>query len=192
MEIWKPIEGYIGLYEVSDAGNIRSVQTNKVLKPQHNKRTSYSYLTLTKDGKRSPSLAIHRLIARAFLGIPPGGMEVGHKNEVKTDNRAENLCYLTHQQNAKAWFAMKQRNVKRRKNGVFYSFDGTKPTAAADRAPQHNAGAKHPRAKLTDDQVLEMRVLHKQGWGARRLAKKFGVAQSRCTDICNRKSWTHI
>lgn len=102
-EIWKPVLGYINLYEVSNLGRVRSLNYNrtgktKILKPGKN---SYGYLQvqLWKDGI-AKMFKVHRLVWEAFNGEIPEGMEVNHINEDKTDNRyPENLNLMSPMEN---------------------------------------------------------------------------------------------
>ena len=92
MEIWKDIENYEGLYQVSNLGNVKSLRSNKILKPAFNK--SYLQIGLYKDGKRKFFL-IHRLVAEAFLPNEDELPEVDHRDNDKTNNRAENLQWIS-------------------------------------------------------------------------------------------------
>lgn len=103
METWKSIKGYEGLYQVSNYGNVRSVDRinnigkhNKsvLLKLQVNKRTGYVQVALCKEGVRHRK-TVHRLVAIAFIDNPKGYETVNHKNEIKTDNRVENLEWMS-------------------------------------------------------------------------------------------------
>jgi hypothetical protein len=105
-EIWRDIEEYNGIYQVSDYGRIRRndshISKNKggrrfwkgrILEPVHRDKTYY-VLSLSKDGKRIQH-TIHRLVAKAFLPNPNSKPNVNHKNGIKTDNRVENLEWST-------------------------------------------------------------------------------------------------
>ena len=97
-EVWKPVPGYEGLYEVSDQGRVKNAQ-ERILSP--NRQTNdYLSVHLYKHGKhtRSPK-TIHKLVATVFLTKPEGATEVNHKNFNKQDNRAENLEWTTSRQN---------------------------------------------------------------------------------------------
>lgn len=111
-EIWKDILGYEGLYQASNLGRIKSIDrvvrygrynTNLTavkigkLRKQHIIQ-GYHRVTLFNNGKPK-SLYVHRLVWSAFNGKIPDGMEVNHINEVKTDNRLENLNLMSRNEN---------------------------------------------------------------------------------------------
>lgn len=87
-EIWKDIEGYIGLYQVSNFGRVKSLKFGKerVLQPGKN-REGYFIVSLCKDGKQK-MFRINRLVASAFLKNPENNPCVNHKDEDKTNNFA--------------------------------------------------------------------------------------------------------
>lgn len=93
-EIWLPIKGYEGLYEVSNFGNVR--RNKKLLKPLNHSR-GYSYINLSKDGKVLP-FYIHRLVGETFIPNPQNKPTINHINHVKTDNRVENLEWATYKE----------------------------------------------------------------------------------------------
>lgn len=107
---WKPIKGYIGYYEISNKGTVKSLKRNiilkngckrclkkKILKSSPNS-DGYKEVTLSRDGK-DKDFYVHRLVAQAFLPNPDNLPEVNHKSGIKTDNTAENLEWVTHQAN---------------------------------------------------------------------------------------------
>ena len=90
-EFWRDIEGYEGLYQISNLGRVRSFKRNKVrvLKPVANK---YGYLIVNLRKNNSlKTLSIHRLVAQAFLPNPNNFPQVNHKDEDKTNNIVSNL-----------------------------------------------------------------------------------------------------
>ena len=97
MEQWKDIEGYEGLYQVSDMGNVKSLVSNKNLKPY---TTSFGYLqvNLSKDGKKK-TFKVHRLVARAFIENPENKEEVDQIDTNRTNNRVTNLRWVTRKEN---------------------------------------------------------------------------------------------
>ena len=91
---WRWCPDFEGSYEVSDAGEVRSVNylhtgKKKVLKPGVRKN-GYLYVNLCKNGVVK-KYTIHRLVALAFIPNPLNLPQVNHLNEDKTDNRSENL-----------------------------------------------------------------------------------------------------
>ena len=105
MEEWKPIKGYEGLYEVSNMGRVRSLRNNHGIHREHimkPNKTKCGYLRVglrDKEGKRK-WFSIHRLVLSIFN--PIDGMEnlqVDHINTIKTDNRVENLRFVTAKEN---------------------------------------------------------------------------------------------
>ena len=113
MEIWKNIEGYEGLYQVSNEGRVKSLERNYNTKLKHktivvHKQESIKkandngkgYLTvlLYKNGKEKRYL-VHQLVAQAFIPNPNNYPIINHKNEEKTDNRVENLEWCTYEYN---------------------------------------------------------------------------------------------
>lgn len=97
-EIWKPISGFENLYEVSNLGRVRTLN-GKVRKQQLDK-DGYPRLTLTKCG-RTYTHTVHRLVANAFCNNenPSEFNQVNHKDENKTNNRAENLEWCNNDYN---------------------------------------------------------------------------------------------
>ena len=105
-EVWKPIPGTSGWHEASSLGRIRSVtrviEDGRTFKGRVKKlgtsATGHLRVNLSYPGF-SGVLWVHRLIAAAFIGPCPEGMEVRHLNDVPSDNRAENLVYGTRKEN---------------------------------------------------------------------------------------------
>ena len=90
-EIWRPINGYQGLYGVSDQGRVRSLKFGKerILKPR---RTPQGYLLvcLCKNGEIKQCL-VHRLVSQTFIPNPDNLPQVNHKDENKENNSVQNL-----------------------------------------------------------------------------------------------------
>lgn len=95
-EIWKAVQGYEGLYEISSLGRIKSTYSRRILKPTA--YGNYLGIALVKDGI-SKKYYIHRLVATAFLPNPQEHPCIDHVNTIKTDNRVENLRWCTFLQN---------------------------------------------------------------------------------------------
>ena len=109
-EQWKPIIGYEGLYEVSNFGNVRSLdrivkrwkgystKKGKIIIPFYESKKGYYQVTLIKDGKKK-HYRVHRLVASAFLENPFNYTDVNHKDENKTNNHVDNLEWCTRKYN---------------------------------------------------------------------------------------------
>lgn len=110
-EVFLPVKGYEGIYEVSDIGTIRSLDRTIVYNTGHNRPTkgTTTYQKLDKNGYYSVSLwlnnkekrfSIHRLVALAFIPNPENKSTVNHKNGIKTDNHVDNLEWCTQSENS--------------------------------------------------------------------------------------------
>lgn len=92
----------------------------RILKPQP-VANGYLKIGLHKDNKIE-QVSVHRLVALAFVPNPEGKPEVNHINEDKTDNRACNLCWMTHEENNN-WGTKNQRTAEKRKK-FYETHDG--------------------------------------------------------------------
>jgi hypothetical protein len=116
-EIWKWIDGYKDMYQVSNLGRVRSVDRyvycevspnklqhifGKVLKQGCNHK-GYPIVYLSKDGKQK-TITVHRLVAKTFIDNPLSLPQVNHKDGCKTNNCVENLEWCDNSYNQKhAW-----------------------------------------------------------------------------------------
>ncbi len=100
-EIYKDIEGYEGHYQVSNLGNVKSFKNNKerILKPGID-TDGYKIVGLCKNGKQK-TFKVHKLVAMTFLGHKRQGLNevVDHIDNVKTNNRLDNLQLISHREN---------------------------------------------------------------------------------------------
>jgi HNH endonuclease/NUMOD4 motif len=174
-EIWKPItiQFFRNFYDISSIGKVRRLVggtgtfVGKILKP-FSQSTGYLRVWLYANCKRQEFL-VHKLVAEAFLGPRPKGKEINHKNGIKTDNRAENLEYVTRGENVRHAFRL----------GLY------------SQEPPHYRGEDHPRHRITEKRVNLIRSL----WptvSQRALARRFGVSQRTVLDILKWRTWTHI
>lgn len=107
-EIWKPIAGYEGLYEVSSSGRVRSLgryvnhgkhqywRCGRIRKPYNT--DGYISVSLNKDSK-CITYQVHRLVAEAFIPNPDHKEQVNHIDGCKTNNNVENLEWVTRSEN---------------------------------------------------------------------------------------------
>lgn len=108
-EIWKQINGYEGLYEISNLGRVRSmerfvygkckrVHKQRIIKLLTSGTHGYPSVSLCSNGVKK-SFLIHRLVASAFLPLDPEKTYVNHINGVKSDCYAGNLEWVTNREN---------------------------------------------------------------------------------------------
>lgn len=121
-EQWRDIAGYEGMYQVSDLGRVRSKHSGewKVLRCGTLPK-GYLMVNLHQDGKRK-CVTVHRLVANAFIpNSDETKTQINHKNEVKTDNRVENLewCTASYNQTYND-LNLRKKNGKRRKIAKLY------------------------------------------------------------------------
>lgn len=111
-EIWVDIQGYENKYQISNKGRVKSLYLiNRQTKISREKMLSYGYnlqgypfVRLSKDGKSSKNLYIHKLVAKHFIPNPNNYPVVNHKNGIKTDNRVDNLEWCTQKYNIQQSF----------------------------------------------------------------------------------------
>jgi hypothetical protein len=123
MEIWKEVPGYEDLYEVSSLGRVKSLSNNgdKKEKIRVLRLDIHGYLSINLSNKKIKRYKVHQLVAMAFLGHTPCGnkLVVDHINDIKTDNRLENLQIVTIRYNSyktQYKYASKYKGVSFNKN----------------------------------------------------------------------------
>lgn len=167
-EEWKPIAGFEGWYEVSNLARVRRIRPGTrtrigyILKPKVTQKGYFAF-TLMYEGRRVTML-LHRMVAFAFLGLPPTLMhQVNHIDGVKTHCLPSNLEWSTCSENH--WHASRL---------------GLMP-----------CGERHHRAKLTLEQVRAIRVRYPTAT-QRQLARIYGVGQSTIGRITRGINWRSI
>lgn len=166
-ETWRNVVAWEGVYSISSAGRLR-----RDLQPRHCRDVAgrillgrpdhwgYPRFILKERGrKRRRVCFIHGLVAEAFLGPKPPGFQVNHKNGVKTDNRLENLEYVT----VKANCLHKTRVLGKQ------------------------IGNTHCCMRTPDEQVREMRALLAQGVRPAQIGRRYGLPTTRVTALLYRR-----
>ncbi len=170
-EIWKPIPGYDGRYEASTFGRIRRVKDkmhrkaawrDEIMKPLAPDKHGYVRIGLMR-GRAVIRTGVHQLIALTFLGACPEGCEINHINLDKSNNRLDNLEYITHAANME----------HARHFGVWHTLDGE----------------RNPSSKLTADEV---RAIRASSLPQRELAAQYGVTQVAIHYVVTRQSYREV
>lgn len=134
-EIWKDINEFNGLYQISNFGRVKSLSRwhknnsntgymskEKIIKPRIN-RDGYLQVCLYKEGK-SYTRNVHILVAKAFIPNPLNLPQVNHKNENKLDAKVNNLEWCTRKYNMN-YGTRTIRSAQKRSKRVFqYTKDG--------------------------------------------------------------------
>lgn len=102
-EIWKPVVGFEGLYEVSNLGNVKSIERNGTVKGgkyMSKILDNYGYYMCKLRNKKIVKIPkIHRLVAQAFIPNPENKPQVNHKDGNKLNNCVDNLEWVTPREN---------------------------------------------------------------------------------------------
>lgn len=129
-EIWMPVKGYEGLYEVSNNGRVRSLKFDKIKELSLvDNGQGYLHVHLCKEGKRK-HFFIHRLVVEAFIGEIPKGLIVNHKDENPQNNNVNNLEICTYEYN---------NNYGTRKDRVRVAMKGNKNRLDKTHSPETRA-----------------------------------------------------
>jgi len=172
----KDIEGYEGLYAITEDGRVWSHPKNtnnkngKWLSIDNSR--NYLKVGLVKDGKKK-RFALHRLVAEAFCKKPEGCDQVNHINGYKKDNRAENLEWVTASENRlHAWR------------------EGLQVATEAHKASARKAGKA--RRMFTDEQIRQIRKLAEMTFKQRDIAATFSTSQAVIQYILSGKTYSEV
>lgn len=139
-EIWKDVKGYEWLYQVSNLGRVRSLdrpyvgrnhtghthiitKKGRILKPYIQR--GYAHVVFSVSNKKK-TYKVHRLVAKTFIPNPEEKPQVDHINGIRSDNRVENLRWVTHPENMKNPITKEHLfgHIGHRKKVYQYTLDG--------------------------------------------------------------------
>ena len=154
-----------GRYRVYEDGKIYSNLRNLFLK-QKVSNNGYPYICLYPKFARKKYFFVHRLVALAFIGELPSGLQVNHKDGDKFNNHYTNIEYVTASENTRHADALGLRNPPR--------------------------GSLHYAAKLTESDVQAIRRYYRLGMSKADIARLFGIGDPQAGAVCNYKAWVHV
>ncbi len=172
---YRDIPGFPG-YRIGSDGSVWSIRTRRGewaktwRRLKLSSRRGSSYVTacfrsgLRGHGLKSNVRYVHRLVLEAFRGPCPDGMEARHLNGARTDNRLENLCWGTREENI----------ADKKAHGTMLR------------------GERHPNSKFTDDDIRAMRRMYDEGILQKTIARDFNTDQSTVGGIVRRDRWKHV
>lgn len=179
-ERWKPVVGFENEYMVSDQGRVKSLDrsighrhvghTRKIPGRTLNlykDNKGYVYVVLSRHNKRY-CRKVHQLVAAAFIGPCPEGLEVHHNKGIKDNNSVKNIKYVTHEENMRL----------AREDKLF--------------RPTPHIGSKNGSAKLNENKVKRIKKLRLSGQSVKYLASKYGVTTPTIRYILKGHTWRHV
>lgn len=161
MKEFKVIDGFED-YAVNRLGDVLSTKkyggNYRILKQNKDRKYGYKYVTLMKD-KKAVTKKIHRLVAEAFIPKPDGKKIINHKDGNKSNNRCDNLEWVTHSENTNHSYA-----------------NGLQPV-----------GENHAQAKFSDAEISKVFELRKQGLTQVEIGKSLGMSQSHVSAVLRKR-----
>ena len=171
VEVWRPVPGYGGRYDVSSHGRVRtwiqrcSKERRKVpsvMKTCRGSRYGHRAVSLYVGRNTYQKWAVHRMVLWAFVGPCPPGMECAHLNGVHDDNRVENLTWATPKENGEHMVA-----------------HGTSLR-----------GGKNPSSRLTEEAVREIR--RDRTSTVSEMSRRYGVSRRAIRFARDGVTWGHV
>lgn len=177
-EIWKPIDETFGLYHVSNMGMVRRMAYCRITGGRwgYMKKTYPEFIFINVLSNKNNYLrvrinnklkSVHRLMAESFIPNATNKPQVNHINGIKTDNRIENLEWVTVSENA----------IHSIKTGLQTHF--------------HLTGENNPCSKLKKEDVIKIKKLLKSKT-CYRISKEMNIKYNTVYDIWKNKTWKHV
>ena len=221
-EIWKPIKDFEGYYEVSNIGRVRSLNykrtgKGKILKNIEDYK-GYLEVVLTKNGKRK-QFKVHRLVAEAFIPNPENKPCIDHINTIKSDNRVENLRWVTYKENSnnektlekfkgenhhffgkhhteetKKKISEAQKGENNHMYGKHHTEETKKKMSEAQKGEKGSmygkTGEKHPRSKPVVQ--IDLNTNEVKVWGSTREAERIGGFCHNAISACCKNKFNRL
>ena len=170
-EEWRPVVGWEGWYAVSSFGRVmrvakgRGSYPGRILNPKLN-HDGYPVVGLQRGDNRKMMRLVHTLVAEAFIGPIPDGMEVNHNDGIKTNNYPDNFEFLTH-------------------------LDNMRHASMAGLWKDSLKGENATNVRLSERDVRDLRLLHGRIPNGS-LCALFDVTPSHLWKIVTRRIWKHV
>ena len=172
VEIWRDICGYTGKYQISNLGNVRSLDRfdslnrfkSGSIRKISTEKDGYSYITLIGDNSKSKSFFIHRLVAMSFEIPGFDKIQINHIDGDKSNNKISNL----------EWVTASENSIHALKLGL------------------RKSGEDHPLSKLSNAQVLEIPNLLKIGYSLKKISILYNVSYSTIKNISRKHKWKYL
>ena len=149
-EIWVDIKGYEGLYQVSNKGRVKKIYKNGKIRILKTRLDNNGYLCVTLSKNNKPKIfKMHRLIATHFIPNPDNKPCVDHINTIRTDNRIENLRWVTKKENSNN--ILSKKNYSEARIGFKHS-DETKEKLS-------KAHKGRPKSKESVDKMIKTKSI---------------------------------
>ncbi len=161
--VWNPIPGYEGYYASKDGKILSTKKKNPIIMSQIKAKDGYLYVFMYENGKME-KVWVHRAVLMAWDRLPNLEEETRHLNDIPYDNRLENLCWGTREENV----------ADKRRNGGL---------PIGERSGSH---------VLTEDQVLEIREKFSGDMSSTDLSEEYGVSKNTILEIAKGNTWKHL
>lgn len=199
-EIWKDIDGYDGRYQVSSIGRIRSLNYRgtgrSLLMKLCNDKDGYHIISLfstDERGRRYKSFRVARLVGLAFIQNQDNKPEIDHINGIRTDDRVENLRWVTRKENDNNPICLRKKSERTRgtKNpmyGKIATEEYRRKLSESHRGIKHNETWRHNSAKGLWKKVVQMDTDGKvvKIWDSiKEATESVGATNGKISSVCN-------